>query len=152
MLNFESSRLSSTRCGARAAERRNSRRDEAALCRTARLNIGAGGDAMDPGATTDGAAGTAMPGTGGGATLAALPTPLGSLIELLSPPALPGPRGIPLTPASPAPCAQDGLGAARQPASAKAKKHDLPNIDQASGVPRALRKTAPAQGDTPRPI
>jgi hypothetical protein len=35
-----------------------------------------------------------------GATLAALPTPLGSFSELFSPPALPGPRGMPLTPAS----------------------------------------------------
>ena len=33
----------------------------------------------------------------------ALPTPLGSLIELLLPPTLPGPAGTPLTPVVPAP-------------------------------------------------
>jgi hypothetical protein len=42
-------------------------------------------------------------GGGGGATLAALPMPLGSLTELLTPPALPGPAGMPLTPVVPAP-------------------------------------------------
>jgi hypothetical protein len=39
----------------------------------------------------------------GGATFEALPIPLGSLIELLLPPTLPGPGGIPLTPVVPAP-------------------------------------------------
>jgi hypothetical protein len=39
----------------------------------------------------------------GGGTLEALPTPLGSLIELLLPPTLPGPGGIPLTLLLPAP-------------------------------------------------
>jgi hypothetical protein len=42
-------------------------------------------------------------GGGGGGTLAALPMPLGSLTELLTPPALPGPGGMPLTPVVPAP-------------------------------------------------
>jgi hypothetical protein len=42
-------------------------------------------------------------GGGGGATLAALPMPLGSLTELLLPPTLPGPAGTPLTPVVPAP-------------------------------------------------
>jgi hypothetical protein len=42
-------------------------------------------------------------GGGGGATLAALPMPLGSLTELLAPPTLPGPDGMPLTPVVPAP-------------------------------------------------
>jgi hypothetical protein len=42
-------------------------------------------------------------GGGGGATLAALPMPLGSLTELLTPPTLPGPDGMPLTPVVPAP-------------------------------------------------
>ena len=36
-------------------------------------------------------------------TFAELPAPLGSLPELLSPPALAGPLGTPLTPAVPAP-------------------------------------------------
>src|SRR5712672_2731188 len=44
-----------------------------------------------------------VPGGGGEATFAELPAPLGSLLELLSPPALAGPDGTPLTPAVPAP-------------------------------------------------
>jgi len=40
---------------------------------------------------------------GGAAIFAALPAPLGSLPELLRPPALAGPDGTPLTPAVPAP-------------------------------------------------
>ena len=40
---------------------------------------------------------------GGETTLAELPAPLGSLPELLRPPALAGPDGTPLTPAVPAP-------------------------------------------------
>jgi hypothetical protein len=44
-----------------------------------------------------------VPGGGGDATLDALPTPLGSLIELLRPPALAGPDGTPLVAAVPAP-------------------------------------------------
>jgi hypothetical protein len=39
----------------------------------------------------------------GDGILEALPTPLGSLIELLLPPTLPGPAGMPLTPVVPAP-------------------------------------------------
>jgi hypothetical protein len=37
-------------------------------------------------------------GGGGGGTFDALPMPPGSLTELLTPPALPGPDGMPLTP------------------------------------------------------
>jgi hypothetical protein len=44
-----------------------------------------------------------VPGGGGEATFAELPAPLGSLPELLRPPALAGPDGTPLTPALPAP-------------------------------------------------
>ena len=51
--------------------------------------------------------------------------PLGSLTELLTPPMLPGPCGIPLTPAS---CARDFIGAVKLATNAKAKKADLPNI------------------------
>ena len=51
-----------------------------------------------------------MDGGGIAGTLAALPMPLGSLTEPLSPRAFPGPRGMPLTPAS---CAGDLAGAAR---------------------------------------
>jgi hypothetical protein len=50
-----------------------------------------------------------IPGAGGAATFAELPAPLGSLPELLSPPALAGPDGTPLTPAVPAP-AEPALG------------------------------------------
>jgi hypothetical protein len=48
-------------------------------------------------------------GGGGGGTLEALPIPLGSLTELLTPPTLPGPDGMPLTPVVPAP-AEPALG------------------------------------------
>jgi hypothetical protein len=43
-----------------------------------------------------GTVGAAMFGCGSGAILEALPTPLGSTVALFIPPALPGPRGIPL--------------------------------------------------------
>jgi hypothetical protein len=64
-------------------------------------------------------------GGGGGATLAALPMPLGSLIELLPPPTLPGPDGMPLTPVVPAPA------------------------DPALGVPAALPDPAAVPPDAP---
>ncbi len=84
---------------------------------------------------------------GGGSALGAFPMPLGSLTELLRPPALPGPFGIPLTPASAAPCANDGTGDIKQPAHARAKNVDLPNIDrspvrvsnEAAGLPFPVR-------------
>ncbi|MFH1343745.1 MAG: hypothetical protein ABIL01_21435 [Pseudomonadota bacterium] len=75
----------------------------------------------------DGTAGTAMFGGGGAGILAALPAPLGSLTELLRPPALPGPR-IPLTPAS---WAKDVAGAVRQVARTRAKIVDLPIMKHA---------------------
>jgi hypothetical protein len=50
-----------------------------------------------------------VPGGGGDATFAALPAPLGSLTELLRPPALPGPEGTPLVAEVPAP-AEPALG------------------------------------------
>jgi hypothetical protein len=50
-----------------------------------------------------------VPGGGGDATLDALPAPLGSLIELLRPPALAGPDGTPLVADVPAP-AEPALG------------------------------------------
>jgi hypothetical protein len=131
MLSFESSSFSRAR-EVRAEERR-SRRDASAFCRVVLRTIGA--DLEDRRLETDGAAdgtaGTAMLG-GGAGILAALPMPLGSLTELLRPPALPGPRGMPLTPAS---CARVGAGAARQLTNANAKTHDLPSIDRASLSP-----------------
>jgi hypothetical protein len=57
--------------------------------------------------------------------LAALPMPLGSLTEPLSPRAFAGPGGMPLTPAS---WAGDLEGAARRPASATASNAALPAI------------------------
>src|SRR5436305_980090 len=76
----------------------------------------------------EGTVGTAMLGGGGAAIL--LPAPLGSLIELLRPPTLPGPLGMPLTPASPEPCASDIPGVATQLTSAAAKNAHLPNIER----------------------
>jgi hypothetical protein len=132
MLSFESSTFSRAR-EARAEERR-SRRDASAFCRVVLRTIGADLEdtRLETDVAADGTAGTAMLGGGGAGILAALPIPLGSLTELLRPPALPGPRGMPLTPAS---CARVGAGAARQPANASAKTHDLPNIDCASLSP-----------------
>jgi hypothetical protein len=147
MLNFESSSFSRAR-DVRTEERRNSRRDARASWRFALRTIGTGLEdvRLAIGAAADGTAGTAVLGGGGGAIRAALPMPLGSLTELLRPPTLPGPRGIPLTPAS---CAKAGPGAARQIANANAKPADLPNIDHASllsneetGLPFLLRINA----------
>jgi hypothetical protein len=119
MLHFESGSLFRVRVAAWADERRDSLRDEATFCRYARLTIDVdlGNTRLETVGAADGTVGTAMLGGGGGGILAALPTPLGSFTELLRPPALPGPRGIPLTPAS---CARGGIGASKQAANAKA--------------------------------
>jgi hypothetical protein len=61
-----------------------------------------------------------MTGGGGDGTRAALPMPEGSLTEPLSPRALAGPGGMPLTPAS---CAGNLAGAARTPTTASAAIH-----------------------------
>ena len=66
-----------------------------------------------------------MAGGGIAGTLAALPMPLGSLIEPLSPRAFPGPGGMPLTPASWAGAPE---GAARRPRIATASNAALPVI------------------------
>src|SRR5882672_4438424 len=74
-----------------------------------------------------------VPGAGGVATFAELPAPLGSLPELLSPPAFAGPDGTPLTPAVPAP-AEPALG---EPAA-------LPvPADRPLAAPSALPRAAP---------
>jgi hypothetical protein len=90
--------------------------------------------------TTGGVAGTtdgAVLGDGNGGSFAALPMPLGSLMVLLTPPMLPGPCGMPLTPAS---CASDLMGAVKLKANAKANKADLRRIDHTpSGCPTILR-------------
>jgi hypothetical protein len=59
-----------------------------------------------------------VPGGDGAVTFAALPTPLGSLTELLRPPAPPGPEGTPLIDPAPAEPALDVLAAAPVPADA----------------------------------
>jgi hypothetical protein len=94
-----------------------------------------------------------MLGEGSGGILAALPMPLGSLIELLTPPMLPGPCGIPLTPAS---CARDFIGAVKLATNAKTKKADLPNIgrspvkvpNEPAGSPFPVRMLGSRQTDT----
>ena len=70
----------------------------------------------------EGTNGADICGGGRGGTFAALPIPLGSLSELLMPPMLPGPFGIPLTPASWA-ISFKGIAA-----MAIAKSADLPNM------------------------
>jgi hypothetical protein len=67
-----------------------------------------------------------MAGGGIAGTLAALPMPLGSLIEPLSPRAFPGPGGMPLTPASWAGDLDEG--AARRPRIATVSNAALPVI------------------------
>ena len=94
------SRLRS-RTEARLEERRNSLRDKVAACRLILARgLSAGETRVEANGAADGTVGTVMLGCGGGGILAALPMPLGSLTALLRPPALPGPRGTPLTPAS----------------------------------------------------
>jgi len=66
-----------------------------------------------------------MAGGGIAGTLAALPMPLGSLIEPLGPRAFAGPGGMPLTPAS---WAGAPKGAARRPRTATASSAALPAI------------------------
>jgi hypothetical protein len=59
-----------------------------------------------------------MCGCGGGATLAAIPTPLGSTVELFSPPAFAGPRAIPLIgtfPIAPEPAGRENPRIAAEP-------------------------------------
>ena len=70
---------------------------------------------------------------GGGiaGTLAALPMPLGSLIEPLSPRALAGPGGIPLTPAS---WAGDREAAARRPRIATVRNAALPALQPRENI------------------
>jgi hypothetical protein len=78
------------------------------------------------GADKDGTGTGLITGCGSAGTLAALPTPLGSLTEPLSPRALAGPDGMPLTPAS---CAGDLPGAARRASIATPMHAALPIVD-----------------------
>ena len=96
MLSVRSTCFSRARIGAREDERRSSRREDAVR----RFTIGADlGDRRLEAVGAEGTTGTAKLGGGGGGILAALPMPLGSLSDLFRPPALPGPLGMPLTPA-----------------------------------------------------
>jgi hypothetical protein len=123
MLSVRSTCLSRARLGAREDERPNSRREDTVR----RFTIGADlGDRRLEAVGAEGTTGTARLGGGGGGILAALPMPLGSLSELFRPPALPGPLGMPLTPAS---CAKDAIDAVTMTKHAKAKNADLPNMD-----------------------
>lgn len=66
-----------------------------------------------------------MRGDGSGATLEALPIPLGSTVTLFKPPALAGPGAMPLIgtfpiPASPADRANEAAGATRRRTDARA--------------------------------
>lgn len=123
MLNLPSTGLLRARAGFRKEERRDSLRDIVAARRLIfARDVIAGETRVETIGTADGATGTVMLGGGGGGILAALPAPLGSLSELLRPPALPTPL-IPLTPAS---CAKQG--AVRTAASAKTKNADLPSM------------------------
>ncbi|WP_291867369.1 hypothetical protein [Bradyrhizobium sp.] len=135
MLNLPSITRFRSRTEARAAGRRMSRRDTVAARRLILVRgFTAGETRVETIGAAEGTAGTEMLGGGGDGILAALPMPLGSLTELLRPPALPGPRGMPLTPAS---WARDFAGTARTAASTaartKAKDADLPNISTLQG-------------------
>jgi hypothetical protein len=71
-----------------------------------------------------------VPGAGGEATLAEFATPLGSLAELLRPPALAGPDGTPLTAAGPAP-AEPAFG---EPATLPLAAPPVPCANEPAGV------------------
>jgi hypothetical protein len=80
-----------------------------------------------------------VPGAGGAATFAELPAPLGSLPELLRPPAFAGPDGTPLTPAVPAPA---------EPALAEPAALPVP-ADGPLAAPPALPPAPPAPPPPP---
>ena len=103
---------------------RAARRERAVANRGGRLKrttpcTGSGREDETGGAMLGGSTG-AMLGGGGDGTRAALPMPEGSLTEPLRARTLPGPSGMPLTPAS---CAGAAAGAARTPATASAASH-----------------------------
>jgi hypothetical protein len=72
-----------------------------------------------------------MVGDGNAGILAALPMPLGSLTEPLSPRAFAGPGGMPLTPAS---CAGALDGAATTPRTATISNAALPSIHPLASI------------------
>ena len=123
ILNLPSIGLLRARAGVREEGRRDSPRDRVAARRLILTRgVTAGETRVEVMGAADGTAGTAMLGGGGGGIMAALPAPLGSLTELLRPPALPT-LLMPLTPAS---WAKEG--AVRTAAITKAKNDGLPNM------------------------
>src|SRR3954451_22191857 len=129
----------------RAGERRNLR-DTARWRSTLTPGANLGTTVLEAAGLADGTTGAAMLGIGGGGIFAALPMPLGSLSELLRPPTLPGPRGMPLTPASPAPCANSGAGTADKPSNVTATKADLRSIDHTSRRAALRKRNGPSAG------
>src|SRR5947199_2253480 len=108
---------------ARAAARR-----DRAVANRGRCNLTArctGNVRVTAGEESVGGIAGVMVGGGTAGTLAALPMPLGSLIEPLGPRAFAGPGGMPLTPAS---WAGTLAGAASRPRTAKVRHAALPSI------------------------
>jgi hypothetical protein len=98
LITLRSGCLSRARTAARAAAR-----FDLVVANRVRLILtvaGTGAERVTTGEDTRGTGTGLRSGCGSGATLAALPMPLGSLIEPLSPRAFAGPGGMPLTPAS----------------------------------------------------
>ena len=136
MLKLPSAGLLRARALARVEAREEGRRNSRLSAIAARRLIFTRGDTagatrVEIAGAADGTVGTAMFGGGGDATLPALPMPLGSLTELLRPPALPTPR-MPLTPASCAKDLTDAVGpaanATADKTSARIKNEGLPMI------------------------
>jgi hypothetical protein len=110
---------------------------------------GSGADRVTAGDDTLGTGTGLRSGCGSGATFAALPMPLGSLIEPLSPRAFAGPGGMPLTPAS---WAGNLPGDARIKRTAtasnvsrlqeKAEPDSIDPLPLPSGYPRTLHRAA----------
>ena len=127
-------RLLRERSSARAA-RRDSLRDMVAARRVILPRGATAGETrVEVMGAAEGTAGTEITGGGGAVTRLALPTPLGSLTELLRPPALPTPL-IPLTPAS---WAEDV--AVKLTVRAKMKKADLPNMMTLQELPQLTNR------------
>ena len=119
ILNLGLTSLLRARPSARTA-RRVSLRDMVAARRVILpRDVVAGATRVETIGAACGTVGTVIFGGGGGGIFGGLVTPLGSSMELLRPPALPG---LP----TPAPGAWDVAGAARLTARTKAKNADLP--------------------------
>jgi hypothetical protein len=131
--SFSLTAARSARCRARA----DMKRDRCPLATRTRVRPGLITDR--PPVLTDGVTGAAD-GRGRDGILAALPTPAGSLTEPLSPFTLPGPDGIPLTPAS---CENDGMAGRTMSAAATRTALPLPprkefGIEEVMSRPESL--------------